>query len=70
MIFAASGRVFALPAHEINDSSRTAQGVHIRNLVEFGEDHDGDQVTAVIAIKDQDQSTEDQAAMILSLIHI
>jgi DNA gyrase subunit A len=66
LIFAASGRVFALPAHEINDSSRTAQGVHIRNLVEFGEDHDGDQVTAVIAIKDQDQSNDDQAAMIFA----
>ena len=66
LIFAASGRVFALDAHLIPDSSRTGRGNHIKNIVEFGDAHDDDQVTAIVAIKSKDEDSDTNNAMIFA----
>ena len=52
LFFTGRGRVFQLPAHEIPDSSRTARGTPIVNLIEIGEK---ETITAVVTITTYDQ---------------
>ena len=53
LFFTDRGRVFQLPAHEIPDSSRTARGTPVVNLIEVD---DKEIITAVVATPNFDQA--------------
>lgn len=52
LFFTDRGRVFQLSAHDVPDSSRTARGVPIVNLIEID---NGEQITAVVATQSYDR---------------
>ena len=51
LFFTNKGKVFHLKAYQINESSRTAKGIHISNLLQV---ESGEKITALIKVRDFD----------------
>ncbi len=51
LFFTNKGKVFHLKAYQINESSRTAKGIHISNLLQI---ESGEKITAIIKVREFD----------------